>query len=60
MKSLCRHVLDARLAHRGHISEQPIVDSLCGIIFNAKAYLLKLMLDEEQHQAAVDHETGGQ
>ena len=60
IKSLCRHTVDVRLAHRGYKSEQPIVDSLCGIIFNAKAYLLKLMLDEEQYQAAVDHETGGQ
>ncbi len=47
IKSLCRHVVDARLAHRGHRSEQSIIDDLCGIIFNAKAYLLKLLLDEE-------------
>ena len=60
MKSLCRHVVDARLAHRGHASEQPIIDSLCGIIFNANAYLLKLMLEEEEQNAAIDHETGGQ
>ena len=58
MKSLCRHVVDVRLAHRGHASEQPIVDSLCGIIFNAKAYLLKLMLNEENYEAAISHETG--
>ena len=57
MKSLCRHVVDARLAHRGYKSEQPIIDSLNAIIFNAKAYLLKLLLDEENYQAAVDHET---
>jgi len=58
MKSLCRHVLDARLAHRGYKSEQPIIDSLNAIIFNAKAYLLKLLLDEENCNAFIDHETG--
>lgn len=58
IKSLCRHVLDTRLAHRGYKSEQPIKDSLCGIIFNAKAYLLKLLLDEENYDAAIDHEIG--
>ena len=58
MKSLCRHVLDARLAHRGYKSEQPIMDSLNAIIFNAKAYLLKLLLDEANYQAAIDHEIG--
>jgi len=58
MKSLCRHVVDARLAHRGYKSEQPVIDSLNAIIFNAKAYLLKLLLDEENYNAAIDHETG--
>ena len=53
MKSLCRHVVDARLAHRGYRSEQSIEDDLCAIIFNAKAYLLKLLLDEN----IVVHET---
>ena len=48
MKSLCRHVVDARLAHRGYKSEQPIIDSLNAIIFNAKAYLLKLLLNDEK------------
>lgn len=48
MKSLCRHVVDARLAHRGYISEQAIVDSLCGIIFNAKAYLLKTLKERSK------------
>ena len=48
IKSICRHTVDARLAHRGYRSEQPIMDSLCAIIFNANAYLLKLMLEEEQ------------
>jgi len=48
MKSLCRHVVDARLAHRGYESEQPIIDSLNAVIFNAKAYLLKLLLDAEK------------
>jgi len=47
MKSLCRHVLDARLAHRGYTSEQSIRDSLNAIIFNAKAYLLKLLLEDD-------------
>jgi len=50
MKSLCRHTVDARLAHRGYKSEQPIIDSLNAIIFNAKAYLLKLLLDAEKQE----------
>ena len=58
MKSLCRHVVDARLAHRGYKSGQPVIDSLNAIIFNAKAYLLKLLLDEENYNAAIDHEIG--
>lgn len=58
MKSLCRHVVDARLAHRGYKSEQPVIDSLNAIIFNAKAYLLKLLLDEENYNTAIDHEIG--
>lgn len=48
MKSLCRHTVDARLAHRGYKSEQPLEDLLCAIIFNSKAYLLKLILDREK------------
>jgi hypothetical protein len=58
IKSLCRHVIDVRLAHRGYKSEQPIKDGLCAIIFNAKAYLLKLLLDEMNYEAAIDHEIG--
>jgi len=50
IKSLCRHVVDVRLAHRKYKSEQPIVDSLNAIIFNAKAYLLKLLLDAEKQE----------
>jgi len=50
MKSLCRHTVDVRLAHRGYKSEQPIIDSLNAIIFNAKAYLLKLLLDAEKQE----------
>jgi hypothetical protein len=50
MKSLCRHTVDARLAHRGYESEQSLADSLCAVIFNAKAYLLKLMLEKEGGQ----------
>lgn len=47
IKSLCRHIVDARLAHRDYQNEQPLEDSLCAIIFNAKAYLLKLLLDKQ-------------
>jgi len=60
MKSLCRHVVDARLAHRGYKSEQSIVDSLNAVIFNAKAYLLKLLLEEEDANAAIFHNTEGE
>jgi hypothetical protein len=48
IKSLCRHVVDARLIHRGCRGEQTLEDDLCAIIFNAKAYLLKLVLDREK------------
>ena len=57
MKSLCRHVVDARLAHRGYGSEQAISDSLNAIIFNAKAYLFKLLLDAEKHGYKSTEET---
>lgn len=56
IKSLCRHTVDARLAHKGYVSEQPIEKDLCAIIFNAKAYLLKLLLDRKYYAINADAE----
>lgn len=42
-KSLMRHVMDFWLFHRGYKGRETITDALCGIIFNAQAYLFKLL-----------------
>jgi len=48
MKSLLRHVMDLWLEHRGFKSRDGKKDALCGILFNAKVYLYKLLIDEEK------------
>jgi hypothetical protein len=45
IKSLSRHFLDLWLFHRGKNGREDIEEALCGIIFNAMAYLLKLLED---------------
>ena len=42
-KSLLRHTMDFWLFHRGFKGRETIIDALCGIIFNAQAYLYKLL-----------------
>jgi hypothetical protein len=42
-KSLLRHTMDFWLFHRGFKGRETITDALCGIIFNAQAYLYKLL-----------------
>ncbi len=48
IKSMVRHMEDLKLHHRGYSEEttEKIEDSICGIIFNANAYLFKLLLDK--------------
>lgn len=43
MKSLMRHVMDLWLLHRGHEAREGIREAICGILFNAQAYLLKVL-----------------
>jgi len=45
MKSGFRHFMDWWMVHRGFPSRDGIVEALCGLIFNANAYLLKVILD---------------
>ena len=42
-KSMMRHVMDFWLFHRGFKGRETLIDALCGIIFNAMAYLYKLL-----------------
>lgn len=46
MKSKMRHDLALWKAHRGVETEEDIEDSLCAIMFNCEAYLLKLLTDK--------------
>ena len=46
MKSLWRHTLDLWLFHRGYKGRDTIEDSLNGILFNASAYLFKVLKDK--------------
>lgn len=49
IKSLLRHVQDLWLHHRGYskVTKEIIEDSICAIIFNANAYLLKILTDKK-------------
>jgi len=47
MKSLLRHVMDLWLEHRGFKSRDGKKDAICGIMFNAMAYLFKMLKEEE-------------
>src|SRR6266566_3651347 len=48
MKSMMRHMVDTWLQHRGFQGEQSLEDDLNAIIFNAKAYLFKLLTEKKQ------------
>jgi len=50
IKSLLRHTMDLWLEHRGYKSRDGKKDALCGIIFNAKAYLFKMLKEEEKSE----------
>jgi hypothetical protein len=43
MKSSWRHFFDWWKQHRGYKSNEDIEDSICALIFNANAYLFKLL-----------------
>ena len=45
IKSLARHYVDLRLEHDGFQSREGVEAALCGIIFNAKSYLYKILKD---------------
>lgn len=46
IKSMWRHFLDLWLFHRDCNGRESIKEALCGLIFNAQAYLFSLLLDE--------------
>ena len=47
MKSAFRHFMDFWLEHReGNGSETGIEDAICGLLFNAQAYLFKILKDK--------------
>ena len=48
MKSGWRHFFHWWKAHRGYKTEEPILDSLMGVLFNASAYAHKLLLEEQK------------
>lgn len=49
MKSLLRHTTDAWMFHRGFNGRDYLEDALCGIMFNAMAYLHQLLLKGESN-----------
>lgn len=50
MKSALRHLMDWWLEHRGcNESENGIEDAICAVIFNAQAYLLKILKDKNEN-----------
>ena len=53
IKSLLRHVFDLWLHHRKYSEKttETLEDSICAIIFNANAYLFKLLLDKKNETA---------
>lgn len=48
MKSGWRHFLDWWLEHRGFKSRDGIEEAICGLIFNAQAYLYKILMEEHE------------
>lgn len=42
IKSAYRHFIEWQLEHRGYSSQDGIEDAICGVIFNAMAYLYKI------------------
>lgn len=51
IKSGWRHFQDWWLEHRGYVSREGIEDALCGLMFNAMAYLLYRLKQREYGSA---------
>lgn len=49
MKSGFRHFHDWWKQHRGFTGQDTLEDSICALIFNAQAYLLKILLDKNKN-----------
>lgn len=47
MKSAWRHFHAWWMEHRGYQSREGVEDAICGVIFNAQAYLLKILKERE-------------
>ena len=47
IKSMWRHFLDLWLFHRNCNGRETIKEALCGLIFNAQAYLFSILIEEE-------------
>ena len=51
MKSAFRHFMDWWLEHRKcGVSENGIEDAICAVLFNAQAYLLKVLKDKNENE----------
>jgi hypothetical protein len=46
MKSAFRHFMDWWKQHRGLTGQDTLEDSICALIFNAQAYLFKILKDK--------------
>lgn len=47
MKSLFRHFFDMWKQHRGYQGQDTLEESICALMFNAQAYLFKLLVDKQ-------------
>lgn len=50
MKSAYRHFVDWWKQHRGYKGQDTLEESICALIFNAQAYLFKLLKEKEEKQ----------
>jgi hypothetical protein len=50
MKSAFRHFMDWWKQHRGLPGQDTLEDSICALIFNAQAYLFKLLKEKEKNE----------
>ena len=49
MKSAFRHFMDWWKQHRGLQGQDTLEDSICALIFNAQAYLFKLLKEKQKN-----------
>lgn len=50
MKSAYRHFMDWWKQHRGYKGEDEIQESICALLFNAQAYLFKILQEKEDEK----------